>query len=211
MDKPTQARCREIIKRFRSMNPNPETELIYHTPFELLIAVMLSAQATDKKVNEVTAALFSQAASPETLLALGDEKLRIFLKPINYYLTKTKHILHTCDMLIQQHHSQVPASREALEALPGVGRKTANVILSILFQQPTLAVDTHVFRVAHRLKLASGKRPLDVEKALLKLIDKEDLSRAHHWFILHGRYICLAKKPKCHACPLADLCPYPLR
>ncbi|MCX7114918.1 MAG: endonuclease III [Gammaproteobacteria bacterium] len=202
-------RCQQIFQRFKAQNSQPQTELIYHSPFELLIAVMLSAQATDKRVNEVTARLYQQANTPELILALGEDTLKSLLNSVNYYVTKTKHILKTCQILIEHHHSQVPAQRAALEALPGVGRKTANVILNIIFNQPTLAVDTHIFRVAQRIGLSKGRTPLDVEQDLLKLIDPDDISHAHHWLILHGRYVCLARRPRCTDCLIRDLCLYP--
>lgn len=197
-----------IFKRFSEQNPHPETELNYHSPFELLIAVMLSAQSTDKKVNEVTKVLFSLANTPEKMLALGDERIKTILSSLNYYLTKTKHLLQTCQMLIDLHHSEVPPDRKSLEALPGVGRKTANVVLNIVFGQPTVAVDTHIFRVANRTGLSSGKTPLDVEQDLLQTIAPPYLLHAHHWLVLHGRYICTARKPHCMSCPIRDLCEY---
>jgi endonuclease III len=198
----------EIFKRFSEQNPHPETELKYNTVFELMIAVMLSAQSTDKKVNEVTHVLFSLAKTPEAILVLGEERLKTILKSINYYLTKTKHLLETCRMLIALHHSAVPDNRTALEALPGIGRKTANVILNIAFHQPTIAVDTHIFRVANRTGLSSGKTPFEVEQELLRTIDPQYLSHAHHWLVLHGRYVCTARKPHCSTCLIRDLCEY---
>jgi len=198
----------EIFARFKAQNPQPTTELIYHSPFELLIAVMLSAQATDKSVNKATKLLFATANTPEKILALGEENLRKFIQSINLFPTKAKNILRTCEILITQHQSQVPNERIALEALPGVGRKTANVVLNTAFGQPTLAVDTHIFRVANRTKLASGKTPLAIEQQLLKVIPKQYLHDAHHWLILHGRYTCIARKPNCPTCLIKDLCEY---
>ncbi|MDP3560021.1 MAG: endonuclease III [Legionellaceae bacterium] len=200
--------CQKIFERFKAENPEPETELQYTTPFELLIAVMLSAQSTDKSVNKVTGPLFAKANTPEQLLALGEDTLAFALRSLNYYKTKARHILKTCAILIAEHHSQVPATRAALEALPGVGRKTANVVLSIAFNQATLAVDTHIFRVANRTGLAQGKTPLAVEQQLMQVIPSEYIQEAHHWLILHGRYICIAKKPRCQACLIQDLCEY---
>lgn len=197
-----------IFARFKAQNPHPTTELIYHSPFELLIAVMLSAQATDKSVNKATQVLFAKANTPETILDLGEEALRKYIQSINLFPTKAKNIIRTCEILITQHHSQVPNDRIALEALPGVGRKTANVILNTAFGQPTLAVDTHIFRVANRTNLAVGKTPLAVEQALLQVVPKEYLHDAHHWLILHGRYTCVARKPNCPTCLIKDLCEY---
>ena len=196
-----------IFKTFQTANPHPTTELIYHNGFELLIAVMLSAQATDKSVNFSTEKLFQKANTPEKVLALGEEKLKSYIKTIGLYNTKALNILKTCDLLIKKHNSQVPHNREALEALPGVGRKTANVILNTLFGEPTLAVDTHIFRLAHRLGLSKGKTPEQVEQDLLKIIPKKYLHDAHHWLILHGRYICQARKPKCGECLIRQYCP----
>lgn len=201
-------KAEEILAILSKDNPSPQTELIYHSPFELLIAVLLSAQTTDKKVNEVTAVLFKQANTPETFLALGETALKTIIRPINYYATKAKHIIQTCQRLVEYYDQQIPNTREGLESLPGVGRKTANVILNIIFHQPTLAVDTHIFRVSHRLGLSQGKTPRDVENDLLKIIDKRLLSQAHHWLILHGRYICIARNPKCAICPIQDYCKY---
>lgn len=197
-----------LFERFKHHNPKPTTELVYHSTFELLIAVMLSAQATDVSVNKATEKLFAVANTPEKILTLGEKDLQHYIKTIGLYNTKTKNILKTCEILINQFNSQVPDNREALESLPGVGRKTANVILNTAFGQPTMAVDTHIFRVANRLGLASGKTPLEVEKNLLKNIPKEYLHDAHHWLILHGRYICKARKPLCYNCFVADLCPF---
>lgn len=198
-----------IFARFAQNNPNPTTELIYSTPFELLIAVILSAQATDVSVNKATQKLFTYANTPETILALGEGKLKEAIKTIGLYNTKAKNILKTCEILLKKHHGKVPNEREALEHLPGVGRKTANVVLNTAFGEHTIAVDTHIFRVANRTKIATGKTPLEVEKNLLKLVPKSYQKDAHHWLILHGRYICTARKPKCYDCLIVDLCEYP--
>ncbi|MEQ1556105.1 MAG: endonuclease III [Gallionella sp.] len=202
------AKRHEIFTRLRAHNPHPKTELEYASPFELLIAVMLSAQATDISVNLATRQLFPVANTPQTLLDLGEEKLREFIQRIGLYKTKAKHVMQTCALLLQHHQGIVPQTREALEALPGVGRKTANVILNTAFGQPTMAVDTHIFRLANRINLAPGKDVLAVELKLLKVIPKEFLLDAHHWLILHGRYVCQARKPKCGECIIADLCEY---
>ena len=199
---------REIFERFRAQNPHPRTELHYESAFELLIAVMLSAQATDISVNKATQILFPIANTPEAILALGEDTLKQYIKTIGLFNSKATHIIKTCQMLIDHHQSEVPASREALEALPGVGRKTANVVLNTAFGQPTMAVDTHIFRVANRIGLARGKTPLAVEQGLLKNIDKDFLQDAHHWLILHGRYVCVARKPHCSECLIRDLCEY---
>ncbi len=198
----------EIFRRWREANPHPTTELHFSTPFELLIAVMLSAQSTDKGVNKATGKLFRVANTPQAIYALGEEGLKEYIKTIGLYNTKAKNIIKTCKMLIDLHDSKVPEDRKALEALPGVGRKTANVVLNTAFGQPTMAVDTHIFRVANRTGIAKGKTVLEVEKKLLKHIPKEFLVDAHHWMILHGRYICVARKPKCGACLISDLCDY---
>ena len=198
----------EIFRRFKSVNPNPTTELEYRSTFELLIAVILSAQATDKGVNVATRKLFSTANTPEKILDLGEAGLRDYIKSIGLYKTKAKNIIATCNLLIQHHGSKVPQTREELEKLPGVGRKTANVILNTAFGQPTMAVDTHIFRVANRTGLARGKTVLEVELKLLKYIPKEFSHDAHHWLILHGRYICIARKPKCAICIINDLCEF---
>ncbi|MFM2408946.1 MAG: hypothetical protein RL358_1688 [Pseudomonadota bacterium] len=202
------AKRHEIFTRLRAQNPHPKTELEYASPFELLIAVMLSAQATDISVNLATRQLFPVANTPQTLLDLGEEKLREFIQRIGLYKTKAKHVIQTCALLLQHHQGEVPQTRIALEALPGVGRKTANVILNTAFGQPTMAVDTHIFRLANRINLAPGKDVLAVELKLLKVIPKEFLLDAHHWLILHGRYVCQARKPKCGECLIADLCEY---
>lgn len=198
-----------IFQRFYAQNPNPQTELIYHSPFELLIAVILSAQATDKSVNKATTALFSTANTPKKILLLGLEGLKNYIKSIGLYNTKAKNIIKTCEILTTQYQGKIPGQRELLEKLPGVGRKTANVVLNTAFNQPTIAVDTHIFRVCNRTGLASGKTPLAVEKKLLKVTLKVFLQNAHHWLVLHGRYTCLARKPKCPKCIIQDLCEYP--
>ncbi|MDP2030285.1 MAG: endonuclease III [Thiobacillus sp.] len=202
------AKRHEIFSRLRAANPHPTTELEYTTPFELLVAVVLSAQSTDKGVNLATRKLFPKANTPEAIYALGEAGLADAIKTIGLYKSKARHLIATCRMLIEQHHSTVPADRAALEALPGVGRKTANVILNTAFGQPTMAVDTHIFRVANRIGLAPGKTVLEVERKLLKTIPDEFRIDAHHWLILHGRYICQARKPKCGECIIADLCEY---
>jgi endonuclease-3 len=199
----------KIFTRFRERNPHPTTELIYHSPFELLIAVILSAQATDKSVNKATEKLFAVANTPAKMLQLGEEKLKDFIKTINLYPTKAKNIIKTCQVLVEQHDSKVPRNREALEALFGVGRKTANVVLNTAFGEPTVAVDTHIFRVCNRTNIAPGNSPAAVEKQLLKVVPKEFLHDAHHWLILHGRYTCVARKPLCQMCIIRDLCEYP--
>ena len=202
-------KIREIFTRFRKANPKPTTELIYHTPFELLIAVILSAQATDVSVNKATAKLFQDANTPEKILNLGVTDLKKYIKTIGLFNTKAANIIKTCKILIEKYNSKVPDNRDALQELPGVGRKTANVILNTYFGQPTLAVDTHIFRVANRIGLAHGKTPLEVEKQLLQVIPKEFIHDAHHWLILHGRYVCTARKPKCPTCLIHDICQYP--
>jgi len=199
----------EIFKRFAKQNPAPTTELQYQSPFELLIAVILSAQATDISVNKATQKLFEVANTPRAILALGEKGLKKYIQSIGLYNTKAKNILKTCEILIHQHHDHVPQTREALEALPGVGRKTANVVLNTAFGAHTIAVDTHIFRVANRTGLAPGKTPFAVEKSLLKNVPIPYLKDAHHWLILHGRYICQARKPKCWECVIQDLCEYP--
>lgn len=202
------AKRREIFLRLQAANPHPTTELEYHTPFELLVAVMLSAQATDVSVNHATRQLFPVANTPQAMLALGEEKLREFIQRIGLYQTKAKHLMQTCRLLAEQHGGAVPQTREALEALPGVGRKTASVILNTAFGLPVIAVDTHVFRVANRTGLASGKTVLEVENKLLEAVPDEFKHNAHHWLILHGRYVCQARKPKCAQCIISDLCEY---
>jgi len=202
------AKRHEIFSFLKSANPNPTTELEYQTPFELLIAVILSAQATDKSVNLATSKLFTQANTPQSILMLGELKLLDFIKSIGLYKTKAKNILATCQILIQQHDGKVPRTREQLEKLPGVGRKTANVILNTAFGEPTIAVDTHIFRVANRTGLAPGKNVLAVELKLLKVVPKIFRHDAHHWLILHGRYVCKARKPDCGQCVIHDLCEF---
>lgn len=199
---------REIFERLQAANPHPKTELEYTSPFELLIAVMLSAQATDISVNAATRHLYPVANTPQAILNLGEARLTEYIQRIGLYKTKAKHVIQTCRILVEQHASIVPQSREALEALPGVGRKTANVILNTAFGQPTMAVDTHIFRISNRIGLAPGKNVLEVEQKLLKVIPKEFLLDAHHWLILHGRYICRARNPKCAECLIYDLCEY---
>lgn len=198
----------EIFACLKSANPHPTTELEYHSSFELLIAVMLSAQATDKSVNLATKKLFPQANTPEEILVLGEAGLIEFIKSIGLYKTKARNILATCQLLIQHHHGEVPRTREQLEKLPGVGRKTANVLLNTAFGEPTIAVDTHIFRVANRTGIAPGKNVLEVELKLLKVVPKEFRVDAHHWLILHGRYVCIARKPKCVICIINHLCEY---
>lgn len=201
-------KCSTLFERLRAANPKPTTELAYRTPFELLVSVVLSAQATDKSVNAATESLYRHANTPRALLALGEEGLIPYIKTIGLYRSKAKHIIETCRLLIERHGGQVPESREALEALPGVGRKTANVILNTAFGQPTLAVDTHIFRVANRTGLAAGEDVREVEDKLLKVVPGRFLEDAHHWLILHGRYVCKARKPDCPACIIRDLCAY---
>jgi endonuclease-3 len=198
----------EIFSRFRAANPHPTTELEYSTPFELLVAVILSAQATDVSVNAATRHLFPVANTPQAMLELGEEKLREYVQRIGLYQTKSTHIIGMCRQLLEKHGGQVPQTREELEALPGVGRKTANVVLNTAFGQPTIAVDTHIFRVANRTGIAPGKDVLEVERKLLKFVPAEFRHDAHHWLILHGRYVCQARKPKCAQCLIADLCEY---
>jgi len=197
-----------IFERLRAANPNPKTELNYSSSFELLIAVILSAQATDKGVNKATAKLFPIANTPQALLDLGLDGLKSHIRTIGLFNSKAENIIKTCAALIEKHGGEVPTQREALEALPGVGRKTANVVLNTAFGQPTMAVDTHIFRVSNRTGIAKGKTVLEVEKRLLRLIPKEFLLDAHHWIILHGRYTCVARKPRCGACLIEDLCEY---
>ena len=202
------AKRQEIFERLRQANPEPRGELEYRTPFELLIAVILSAQATDKSVNLATRSLYKVANTPEKLLALGMDGLTAYIKRIGLYRTKAKNILVTCELLLQRHQGKVPRERAALEQLPGVGRKTANVVLNIAFGEPTIAVDTHIFRVANRSGIAPGKNPLEVEHKLLKFVPPEFRLHAHHWLILHGRYVCKARKPECPRCSIADLCEF---
>lgn len=202
------AKREEIFRRLHDANPNPTTELEYGSAFELLIAVILSAQATDKGVNKATARLFPAVNTPEAIYALGEEGLKDYIKTIGLFNSKAKNIIETCRILVEKHHSQVPEDRAALEALPGVGRKTANVILNTAFRHPTMAVDTHIFRVSNRTGIAPGRNVLEVEKALLKHVPKQYLLDAHHWLILHGRYTCVARNPKCGQCIIADLCDF---
>ena len=202
------AKRHEIFARLQSANPHPTTELEYSTPFELLVAVILSAQATDKGVNLATRKLFPKANTPEKIIVLGEAGLRDFIKSIGLFKTKAKNILATCRLLVDNYGGQVPRTREQLEKLPGVGRKTANVILNTAFGEPTIAVDTHIFRVANRTGIASGKNVQEVEQKLLKVVPKEFRHDAHHWLILHGRYICKARKPECPACIINTLCEF---
>lgn len=199
----------EIFERFSQREPNPATELEYSKPFELLVAVVLSAQATDVSVNKATRKLFTRANTPEKILALGEAGLKRYIKTIGLFNLKAKNILATCRILLDEHGGEVPRDREALEALPGVGRKTANVILNTAFGIPTIAVDTHIFRVANRTGLAPGKNVREVEDRLLEAVPDEYKKNAHHWLILHGRYTCTARRPACGACLISDLCEYP--
>ncbi len=198
----------QIFERFRAADPKPTTELEYTNCFELLIAVILSAQATDKGVNKATARLFPVANTPQAILDLGLDGLKEHIKTIGLFNSKAANIIKTCDRLVKLHGGEVPADRKALEALPGVGRKTANVVLNTAFGQPTMAVDTHIFRIGNRTVIAPGKTVLEVEKRLLRLIPKEFLHDAHHWLIMHGRYTCVARKPRCGACLIEDLCEF---
>ncbi len=198
----------EIFRRLRDNDPSPTTELNYSTPFELLIAVILSAQATDRGVNRATAKLFAEANTPGAILELGEEGLKEYIKTIGLFNSKAANIIKTCRALVEKHGGEVPDNRDALEALRGVGRKTANVVLNTAFGEPTIAVDTHIFRVSNRTGIATGKNVLEVEKRLLRLVPKEFLHDAHHWLILHGRYVCVARKPRCGACLIEDLCEY---
>jgi endonuclease-3 len=202
------AKRREIFLRLQAANPHPTTELEHASPFELLVAVILSAQATDKSVNLATRELFPVANTPQQIFDLGEAELRGYVQRIGLYQTKSKHIIQMCRILLEQHKGEVPQTREALEALPGVGRKTANVILNTAFGQPTIAVDTHIFRISNRIGLAPGKDVVEVEKKLLKFVPEEFKLDAHHWLILHGRYTCVARKPKCGECGILDLCEY---
>ncbi|AYR23769.1 endonuclease III [Herbaspirillum rubrisubalbicans] len=199
---------REIFERLRQANPTPTTELEYTTPFELLIAVLLSAQATDVSVNKATRKLYPVANTPAAIYQLGVEQLMPYIQTIGLYRTKAKNVIETCRILIEEHGGQVPESREALEALPGVGRKTANVVLNTAFGHPTIAVDTHIFRVSNRTGLAPGKDVDEVERKLIKFVAPEFRQDAHHWLILHGRYTCIARKPQCWNCIIADLCEF---
>jgi endonuclease-3 len=199
---------REIFRRLQAANPDPTTELHYRTPYELLVAVVLSAQATDKSVNQATAELFPKANTPEKMVKLGVAGLEQYIKRIGLYRGKARNVIALSKLLLERHGGEVPATREALESLPGVGRKTANVVLNTAFGQATVAVDTHIFRVANRTRIAPGKDPLEVEEKLLKFTPPEYLKNAHHWLILHGRYVCLARKPGCPQCLIRDLCEF---
>lgn len=201
----------QIFARLQAHNPHPTTELEYATPFQLLIAVLLSAQATDVGVNKATRVLFQVAPTPDKIYALGVAGLEEYIKTIGLYRTKAKNTIETCRILLQQHGGEVPEDREALEALPGVGRKTANVVLNTAFGHPTIAVDTHIFRVSNRTRLAPGKDVREVEDKLLRFVPAEYKQDAHHWLILHGRYVCKARKPDCERCVIADLCEYPAK
>jgi endonuclease III len=197
-----------IYAKLRELDPSPDTELHYVSPFELLVAVILSAQATDISVNKATDHLYLVANTPESILALGVKRLKPYIKTIGLFNNKAENIIKTCKLLIDEHNSQVPTTREALESLPGVGRKTANVILNTAFGEPTIAVDTHIFRVSNRTGIAKGKTPLEVEKRLVRLTPDEFKKDAHHWLILHGRYVCKARKPLCGECPIVEWCEY---
>jgi len=205
----SRAAVRRIFERLQAENPNPVTELHYSNPFELLVAVILSAQATDVGVNKATARLFPVANTPQAILDLGEAGLKQYISSIGLYNSKAKNIMGACAILVRDHGGHVPDTREALEKLPGVGRKTANVVLNVLYGKETIAVDTHIFRVGNRTGLAPGRTPLEVEKGLLKVIPKEFMRHAHHWLVLHGRYVCTARKPKCHLCPIYDECRWP--
>jgi endonuclease-3 len=207
----TKAEIAEVFRRFAAANPTPETELTHVDPFTLLVAVVLSAQATDAGVNKATPELFRLAPTPERMVKLGEARIRDLIKNIGLYRNKAKNVLALSRALVAEHGSTVPGTREALEALPGVGRKTANVILNTAFGEPTIAVDTHIFRVANRTGLASGKRPIDVELGLLRRVPAEFKSHAHHWLVLHGRYVCKARLPECPRCLIRDLCRYPVK
>ena len=201
------ARVTELFERFEAQESDPRTELSYASPYELVVAVALSAQATDVSVNKATDRLFKVADTPQKILALGEDGLKPFIASIGLFNTKAKNVIRMAQILIEQHGGEVPLSREALQALPGVGRKTASVVLNELRIEPAIAVDTHVFRVAHRLGLSTGKTPDKVEAELMAIVPEASLVRAHHWLILHGRYVCVARRPKCGVCPVADLCP----
>ena len=202
------AKRRAIFERLRDANPAPTTELMYRTPFELLVSVILSAQATDKSVNAATARLYAAANTPAAILALGEPRLADYIKTIGLFRTKAKNVINTCRLLIENHGGEVPQERAALEALPGVGRKTANVVLNTAFGHPTIAVDTHIFRVANRTGIAPGKDVVEVERRLMRLVPEEFRKDAHHWLILHGRYVCMARTPGCPRCTIRDLCDY---
>ncbi|MCS6877252.1 MAG: endonuclease III [Geminicoccaceae bacterium] len=202
------ARAEAIFARLSAARPDPHTELVYKDPFTLLVAVVLSAQATDKAVNKATERLFAVAPTPRALLALGEERLREYVKSLGFFRNKAKNLIALSRAIVEEHGGEVPRAREALERLPGVGRKTANVVLNEAFGEPTIAVDTHVFRVANRTGIAPGKTPLEVEKKLLEVTPERFRKGAHHWLILHGRYVCKARKPACDRCPISDLCDY---
>ncbi|MEO8718139.1 MAG: endonuclease III [Burkholderiales bacterium] len=204
----TPAKRHELFRRLRAADPEPKTELQYRTPFELLVAVVLSAQATDKSVNLATPQLFAAAPTPQAMLALGEARVTELIRTIGLFRTKAKNVVALSRMLVELHGGEVPGSREALQALPGVGRKTANVVLNVAFGEPTIAVDTHIFRVANRTGLAPGKTPEAVELKLLKVVPTEFLRHAHHWLILHGRYVCVARTPRCPECAIRDLCAF---
>jgi len=197
-----------IFEKLKAQNPNPTTELNFQSDFQLLIAVMLSAQATDVSVNKATSKLFVEAPTAKAIFKLGEEKLKTYIKTIGLFNSKAKNVIKTCHILITKHQGEVPQTREALEALPGVGRKTANVILNTAFGQPTMAVDTHIFRISNRIGIAKGKNVIEVEQKLLKFVPKPYLKDAHHWLILHGRYTCIARKPRCGSCVILDECEY---
>ena len=201
----------EFFRRLQELNPHPKSDLAYQSSFELLVAVILSAQATDKSVNIATKKLFPVANTPETIMVLGEETLSDYVRTIGLFRTKAKNVIAMCKMLIERHGGQVPDSRQELEALPGVGRKTANVVLNVAFGQPTMAVDTHIFRISNRTGLAPGKDVVAVEERLMKVVPVEFMHHAHHWLILHGRYTCIARKPKCGACPVYDICGFKKR
>jgi endonuclease-3 len=200
---------RRLFARLHAANPQPSTELVYRTPYQLLVSVMLSAQATDRSVNLATERLFRVAATPEAMVKLGEEGLAGYIRTIGLWRTKARHLVAASRLLLERHGGQVPADRAALEALPGVGRKTANVVLNTAFGEPTIAVDTHIFRVANRTGLAPGKTVRQVEEGLLRAVPRQFRAQAHHWLILHGRYVCKARRPLCSVCPIADLCRYP--
>jgi endonuclease III len=199
---------REIFERWRAADPHPKTELVYRTPYELLVSVVLSAQATDKSVNLATAKLFPVANTPALILKMGEEKLTEYIKTIGLFRTKAKNVVGLSKLLLEKHGGEIPQTREELESLPGVGRKTANVVLNVAFGEPTMAVDTHIFRVSNRTGIAPGKDPLQVELKLVKFIPQEFMQHAHHWLILHGRYTCVARTPKCPQCLIRDLCEF---
>lgn len=204
-----QKKRQEFFARLKKANPNPTTELNYRSPFELLVAVILSAQATDKIVNQVTASLFRVANTPQAMVTMGEDAVRDHIRRLGLFNSKAKNLVSTCEVLLREYKGEIPQDRDALQALPGVGRKTANVILNTAFGQPTIAVDTHIFRVANRTRLACGKTVKQVEEGLLKMVPDEFKKHAHHWLILHGRYVCTARKPQCAACVISDLCEFP--